>query len=451
MARYTGPKTKISRIFGEPILGNAKYLDKNSNPPGQHGAQRKRKQLGEYAIQLKEKQKAKYTYGVLERQFRKTFEEAARLKGVTGENLIKLLEARLDNTVYRMGISPSRPAARQLVSHKHIMVHFQQPDKIVLQKATDFEAQFEFRPLEPGYGVTIGNALRRVLLNSLEGYAITGIVIEGADHEFATLKGVVEDVTEIILNLKQIRFKKILDHDVQTEKLNLSIKGKSEFTAGMIDEVTGTFQVMNPELLICTMDSSAKLNIELHISKGRGYIASEENRIKEAPFGFIPIDSIHTPIKNVKYAIENTRVEQRTDFEKLLLDVVTDGTIHPEEAVKQASRILIQHLMIITDENITFDNKEEKKEDLVDEQTLQLRKVLKTPLEDLDLSVRAFNCLKAAKINSLSQLVQYEQEDLMKFRNFGQKSLSEIEQVLQERGLHFGMDLAKLGIDVEEF
>ena len=219
----------------------------------------------------------------------------------------------------------------------------------------------------------------------------------------------------------------------------------------MIDEVTGTFQVMNPELLICTMDPSAKLNIELHISKGRGYIPSEDNRQKDVPFGFIPIDSIHTPIKSVKYAIENTRVEQRTDFEKLLLDVVTDGTIHPEEAVKQASRILIQHLMIITDENITFDNKEEKKEDLVDEQTLQLRKVLKTPLEDLDLSVRAFNCLKAAKINSLSQLVQYEQEDLMKFRNFGQKSLSEIEQVLNERGLHFGMDLAKLGIDVDEF
>jgi DNA-directed RNA polymerase subunit alpha len=219
----------------------------------------------------------------------------------------------------------------------------------------------------------------------------------------------------------------------------------------MIDEVTGTFQVMNPELLICTMDPSAKLNIELHISKGRGYVPSEDNRLKEMPFGYIPIDSIHTPIKNVKYAIENTRVEQRTDFEKLLLDVNTDGTIHPEEAVKQASRILIQHLMIITDENITFDNKEEKKEDLVDEQTLQLRKVLKTPLEDLDLSVRAFNCLKAAKINSLSQLVQYEQEDLMKFRNFGQKSLSEIEQVLQERGLHFGMDLAKLGIDVDEF
>jgi DNA-directed RNA polymerase subunit alpha len=207
---------------------------------------------------------------------------------------------------------------------------------------------------------------------------------------------------------------------------------------------------MNPDLLICTLDSSARLDLELTIGKGRGYVPAEDNKPKESPLGYIPTDSIFTPIKNVKYSIENTRVEQRTDFEKLIMEVSTDGTIHPEDAVKQASRILIQHLMIITDENITFDNKEEKKEDLVDEQTLQLRKVLKTPLEDLDLSVRAFNCLKAAKINSLSELVQYEQEDLMKFRNFGQKSLSEIEQVLSERGLHFGMDLAKMGIDVSE-
>ncbi|MDX2049173.1 MAG: DNA-directed RNA polymerase subunit alpha [Chitinophagaceae bacterium] len=330
------------------------------------------------------------------------------------------------------------------------ILNFQKPDKIILQKATDFEAQFEFRPLEPGYGVTIGNALRRVLLSSLEGYAISGIFIEGADHEFATIKGVVEDVTEMILNLKQVRFKKVVDHDVNHEKITLSIKGKPEFTAGMIGEGTTAFQVMNPDLLICRMDSSAKLNIEVTISKGRGYVPAEENKVKDAPFGHIPVDAIFTPIKNVKYAIENTRVEQRTDYEKLIMEVTTDGTIHPEEAVKQASRILIQHLMIITDENITFDNKEEKKEDLVDEQTLQLRKILKTPLEDLDLSVRAFNCLKAAKINSLSELVQYEQEDLMKFRNFGQKSLAEIEQVLQERGLHFGMDLSKLGLDKED-
>ena len=327
--------------------------------------------------------------------------------------------------------------------------NFVKPDKIVLQKANDFEAQFEFRPLEPGYGVTIGNALRRVLLNSLEGYAIVGINIAGADHEFATLKGITEDVTEIILNLKQVRFKCNVDHEVNTEKVTLSIKNKTEFTAGMIGEASPAFEVMNPELLICTMDSSAKLDIEITIGRGRGYVPAEDHKEKSSHFGFIPVDAIYTPIKNVKYLIENTRVEQRTDFEKLIMDVVTDGTIHPEEAVKQASRILIQHLMIITDENITFDTKEDKKEDLVDEQTLQLRKMLKTPLEDLDLSVRAFNCLKAAKINSLSELVQYEQEDLMKFRNFGQKSLSEIDQVLHERGLSFGMDLSKLKLDDE--
>ncbi len=330
------------------------------------------------------------------------------------------------------------------------IISFQKPDKIVLHKATDFEAQFEFRPLEPGYGLTIGNALRRVLLSSLEGYAITGIRIDGADHEFATIKGIAEDLTEIILNLKQVRFKKTIDSDVQHEKIMLNLKNKTEFTAATIGEALQSFEVMNPDLRICTMDASAKLEIEIHVAKGRGYVPSDENTIKDAPFGFIPVDSIFTPIKNVKYSVENTRVEQRTDYEKLLMEVITDGTIHPEEAVKQASRILIQHLMIITDENITFDTKEEKKEDLVDETTLQLRKVLKTPLEDLDLSVRAFNCLKAAKINSLSELVQYEQEDLMKFRNFGQKSLSEIEQILGERGLSFGMDLLKIGIDSED-
>ncbi len=329
------------------------------------------------------------------------------------------------------------------------ILNFVKPDKIVLQKATDFEANFEFRPLEPGYGVTIGNALRRVLLNSLEGYAIIGINIAGADHEFATIKGVTEDVTEVILNLKQVRLKRKGDQDVSVEKVTLSIKNKSEFTAGMIGEASPNFEVMNPELLICTMDPSAKLDIEISVGKGRGYVPAEDHKEKSSHFGYIPVDAIYTPIKNVRYNIENTRVEQRTDFEKLIMEVHTDGTIHPEEAVKQASRILIQHLMIITDENITFDTKEDKKEDLVDEQTLQLRKMLKTPLEDLDLSVRAFNCLKAAKINSLSELVQYEQEDLMKFRNFGQKSLSEIEQVLHERGLSFGMDLSKLKLDDE--
>ena len=325
------------------------------------------------------------------------------------------------------------------------ILNFQKPDKIALQKTTDFEAQFEFRPLEPGYGVTIGNALRRVLLSSLEGYAITAIRIPGADHEFATLKGVLEDVTEIILNLKQVRLKAFAEigTDFTGEKIELNIKGKEVFTAGMIGEFLPDFQVMNPDLIICNLHPGAGFQIELHIGKGRGYVPSEENRPDDAPLGLIAIDSIYTPIKNVKYTIENTRVEQRTDFEKLVMEVITDGTIHPEEAVKEASRILIQHLMIITDENISLDTKREEKEAIVDEETLLVRKVLNTPLEDLELSVRAFNCLKAAKINSLSELVQYTQEELMKFRNFGQKSLSEIEQVLHERGLHFGMDINK--------
>jgi len=324
------------------------------------------------------------------------------------------------------------------------ILNFQKPDKIALQKTTDFEAQFDFRPLEPGYGVTIGNALRRVLLSSLEGFAITAIRIPGADHEFATLKGVLEDVTEIILNLKQVRLKAVGEiGEFAGEKIDLNVKGKEVFTAGMIGEALPNFQVMNPELVICNLHPGAAFQMELYIGKGRGYVPAEENRPADAPLGLIAIDSIYTPIKNVKYTIENTRVEQRTDFEKLIMEVITDGTIHPEEAVKEASRILIQHLMIITDENISLDTKREEKETIVDEETLLVRKVLNTPLEDLELSVRAFNCLKAAKINSLSELVQYTQEELMKFRNFGQKSLSEIEQVLHERGLHFGMDINK--------
>lgn len=325
------------------------------------------------------------------------------------------------------------------------ILNFQKPDKIVLQKATDFEAQFEFRPLEPGYGVTIGNALRRVLLSSLEGYAITAIRIEGVDHEFATIPGVLEDVTEIILNLKQVRLKSVVDGEADLGKITLNVQGKQQFTAGMIGEMLHDFQVMNPELVICNMEPNARFVMDIHLGKGRGYVPAEENRIKEgAPIGLIAIDSVYTPIKNVKYSIENTRVEQRTDFEKLIMEVSTDGTIHPEEAVKEASRILIQHLMIITDENISLDVQKEEKEDVVDEETLALRKILNTPLEDLELSVRAFNCLKAAKINSLSELVHYTQDELMKFRNFGQKSLSEIEQVLQERGLHFGMDVSRI-------
>lgn len=327
------------------------------------------------------------------------------------------------------------------------ILNFQKPDKIVLQKANEFEGVFEFRPLEPGFGVTVGNSLRRVLLSSLEGYAISAIRIEGVDHEFSTIKGVTEDVTELILNLKQVRFKKKVDTEIATERIEVTIKGKDQFTAAMIGEVTNNFEITNPELVICNMNSSITLKIELNIIKGRGYIPADENKSRELSIGWITTDSIFTPIKNVKYTIENTRVEQRTDFEKLILEVSTDGTIHPEDAVKQASRIMIQHLMLITDENITFDTGVSEKHDVVDEQTLKLRQVLKTPLEDLDLSVRAFNCLKAAKINSLSELVQYEQDELMKFRNFGQKSLSEIEQVLIERGLGFGMDLSKINLE----
>jgi DNA-directed RNA polymerase subunit alpha len=327
------------------------------------------------------------------------------------------------------------------------ILNFQKPDKIVLQKANDFEGIFEFRPLEPGFGVTVGNSLRRVLLSSLEGYAISGIKIEGVDHEFSTIKGITEDVTEVILNLKQVRFKKKIDTDISSEKVEVIVKGKEQFTAGMIGEATNNFEITNPDLVICNMNSSNTLKIELSIIKGRGYQPADDNKGRELSIGWIATDSIFTPIKNVKYTIENTRVEQRTDFEKLILEVSTDGTIHPEDAVKQASRIMIQHLMLITDENITFDTGVSEKHDVVDEQTLKLRQVLKTPLEDLDLSVRAFNCLKAAKINSLSELVQYEQDELMKFRNFGQKSLSEIEQVLIERGLGFGMDLSKINLE----
>lgn len=327
------------------------------------------------------------------------------------------------------------------------IINFQKPDKITLQKANDFDAQFEFRPLEPGYGVTIGNALRRVLLSSLEGYAIDCIKIEGADHEFSTIEGISEDVTEIILNLKQVRFKSKTEEEISREKIHLSISNKTEFTAGMIESATNSFKIMNPDLHICTLDSSAKLELDLYVSKGRGYVPAEEHDIKDDTLGLITIDSIYTPIKKVKYSIENTRVEQKTDYEQLTIEVSTDGTIHPEDAVKEASKILIQHLMIITDENISLDLGEDKEENIVDEKTLQLRKTLKTSLEDLDLSVRAFNCLKAAKINTLGELVQYKPEDLMKFRNFGQKSLAEIEQVIFDRDLEFGMDLSKIDLD----
>ncbi|MFN8296202.1 MAG: DNA-directed RNA polymerase subunit alpha [Chitinophagales bacterium] len=328
------------------------------------------------------------------------------------------------------------------------ILSFQKPDKILLQKATDFEGTFEFAPLEPGFGNTIGNALRRVLLSSLEGYAITNIKIAGINHEFSTIKGVIEDVTEIVLNIKQVRLKRVLqDADAGFEKIYISLKNKEQFTAGDIEAHTNVFAVTNPDLVICNMEKNVHIELEISIGKGRGYVAAEEHYVDNSIVGLIPVDSIYTPIKNVRYKIENTRVEQRTDFEKLIIDVKTDGTIHPEDAVKEAAKILIQHLMLVSDENITFDSEEKGQEEVVDEHILHMRKILKTPLEDLDLSVRAYNCLKAAKINSLSELVQYDTNELLKFRNFGRKSLVEIEELIIEKGMHFGMDLSKFKLE----
>jgi len=328
------------------------------------------------------------------------------------------------------------------------ILNFHKPDKIVMQKSNDFEGTFEFKPLEPGFGQTIGNSLRRVLLSSLEGYAISAVRIAGVDHEFGTIKGVVEDVVDIILNLKQVRLKQIMvSEDITSEKIYLPVGGRDTLRAGDIQAATNVFNVMNPDLVICNMEPSVSLEIELTITKGRGYVAADDHLAKDAPIGVIPVDAIYTPIKNVSYKVENTRVGQRTDYEKLTIDVKTDGTIHPDEAIKEASRILIQHLMLITDENITFDDATSSTEDIVDEYTLHMRKLLKTSLEDLDLSVRAYNCLKAAKINSLSELVKYDTHELLKFRNFGKKSLVEIEELLQEKGLTFGMDLAKFKLD----
>ncbi len=323
------------------------------------------------------------------------------------------------------------------------LLTFHKPDKIILQKATDFEGSFEFRPLEPGFGVTVGNALRRILLSSLEGSAITAVKIEGVDHEFATIKGVMQDVVDIILNLKQVRFKSIGDGDSSEEKIFLSLKDKEEFKAGDIEGFTNNYQIVNQDLVICNMEKWVNLDIELTVQKGRGYVPAEDNKPKDAPAGTIPIDAIFTPIKNVKFHIENTRVEQKTDYEKLIMDVKTDGTIHPEEAVKEAAKIMIQHLMLISDENISFDMHDDSEEDIVDEHVLHMRKLLKTSLEDMDLSVRAYNCLKAAKINTLADMVKYDTSELLKFRNFGKKSLVEIEALLVEKGLSFGMDISK--------
>ena len=328
------------------------------------------------------------------------------------------------------------------------ILNFQKPDKILLQKSDDFEGSFLFKPLEPGFGQTIGNSLRRVLLSSLEGHAISAIRIAGVEHEFATIKGVVEDVVDIILNIKQIRLKKLIKDDESTEeKIYLTISGQEQFKAGDLESYTNIFKVMNPDHVICNMEPFVSLEMEFIVSKGRGYVPADENMPKDAPIGVIPIDAIYTPIKKVAYKVENTRVGQKTDYEQLSIDLKTDGTIHPEDAVKEASKILIQHLMLITDENITFEDQSKREEDVVDEHILHMRKLLKTSLEDLDLSVRAYNCLKAAKINSLGEMVKFDTHELLKFRNFGKKSLVEIEELLTTKGLTFGMDLSKYKLE----
>ena len=328
------------------------------------------------------------------------------------------------------------------------LLDFYKPDKILLQKASEFDGQFEFKPLEPGFGQTVGNSLRRILLSSLEGCAISAVRIAGVDHEFSTIKGVVEDVVDIILNLKQVRFKYLLeDEDFSEEIIYLTVSGKEVFTGEDIQKHTNAFDIMNPEVEICHLESSVSLELELTISKGRGYVPADEQKTTDMPIGVIPVDAIYTPIKNVSYKVSNTRVGQRTDYEKLNIDIVTDGTIHPEEAIKEAARIMIQHLILITDENITFDDANKRKDDVVDEHVLHMRKLLKTPLEDMDLSVRAYNCLKAAKINTLGELVQYESHELLKFRNFGRKSLVEIEELLVSKDLSFGMNLEKYKLD----
>lgn len=324
---------------------------------------------------------------------------------------------------------------------------FQMPDKVVMEKSDDFRGLFTFKPLEKGYGVTIGNALRRILLSSLEGYAITGIKIPGVLHEFSTIEGVVEDVAEIILNLKQVRFKKI--SEANDSKITVAVKKQKQFKAGDLAKSSTAFEILNPEHVICTLDESAHFEIELTIEKGRGYLPAEENKPTEQVFGFIPIDAVFTPIKNVKYSVENTRVEQKTDYEKLLIDIETDGSIHPEKALEGAAFILIQHFRLFSDKSIELETGKDSEIEQVDEELLHMRKLLKTSLHDLDLSVRAYNCLKAADVKTLGDLVTLEISDMMKFRNFGKKSLAELEQLVAEKGLNFGMDLAKYKLDEE--
>jgi DNA-directed RNA polymerase subunit alpha len=319
------------------------------------------------------------------------------------------------------------------------------PDKVVMEKADDFRGLFEFKPLEKGYGVTIGNALRRILLSSLEGYAVTGIKIPGVLHEFSSIEGVVEDVSEIILNLKMVRFRKV--SDAMDNKIVVTVKDAKVLKAGDISKFTSAFDILNPDQVICNLDPTVNLEVELYIDKGRGYVPADENRPTDQAFGYIAIDAIFTPIKNVKYSVENTRVEQKTDYEKLLIDIETDGSIHPEDALKGAANILIQHFMLFSDQTMTFETAKPEEDNTVDEEILHMRKLLKTPLADLDLSVRAYNCLKSADVRTLGDLVNLDIADMMKFRNFGKKSLTELEQLVAEKGLHFGMDLSKYRLD----
>ena len=326
------------------------------------------------------------------------------------------------------------------------ILNFQKPDKVIMIDSTDFEGKFEFRPLEPGYGLTVGNALRRVLLSSLEGFAITSVKMDSVEHEFSTIPGVVEDVTEIILNLKQVRFKRQID-EVDNESVSISISGQDKITAGDFQKFISGFQVLNSDLVICNLDPKVTINMELTLEKGRGYVPAEENKKAAAAVGTIFTDSIYTPIKNVKYSVENFRVEQKTDYEKLIFEIQTDGSINPQDALTQAAKILIHHFMLFSDERITLEADEIAQTETYDEESLHMRQLLKTKLIDMDLSVRALNCLKAAEVDTLGDLVSFNKNDLMNFRNFGKKSLTELEELVNVKGLSFGMDLSKYKLD----
>ena len=326
---------------------------------------------------------------------------------------------------------------------------FQKPDKVIMLESDDLRGKFEFRPLEPGYGITIGNSLRRILLSSLEGYAINYIRIGGVEHEFSTVPGVREDVANIILNLKQIRFKRIVD-DTESEHVSLKVEGTTEFKAGDLNGSLSGFEVLNPDLVICHLDKQAPaMEIELNINKGRGYVPSDENRQNLHDVHEIAIDSIYTPIRNVKFSVDPYRVQQKTDYEKLTLDITTDGSISPKDALTEAAKILIYHFMLFSDEKITLDNKDTDTREEFDEEILRMRQLLKTKLTDLNLSVRALNCLKAADVDTLGDLVKYQKTDLLKFRNFGKKSLTELDELLLHHGLSFGTDTSKYKLDKE--